>query len=531
MKMTATIQSGEMPFTVEVDRLVRTMGIGVPTTVQLRVSDLIRGDGWQNELSAVLAQASLGVGEILVSVTMEGSTQPTLVAKARILGATRERARSTGPAPRVLRAQVTSWPEEALVPRSRVHRGTHAMDLLKNYAGVAEPSPAVKSLLSVPLRDDGVSVAVPQRGLSDAEFLGRLLVALSEALGCSPLRLSGFLGSPDDPRWSIQIGDINGTDKLTPAPAGPTLGTDDTPPEPEWELLAVDDGPIPATWTNGPTPVAIRSVSGLWDPLAWHGSGAQPLPWDGDGGWVHRVVDEIDTSNGVARWTQHRWHASKFAPAPGTPAEPGLPSGAGWGTVVQVDRNEPTVTVELDRFEDDASQLDVHLVTASSGSGGTAGLHLTPEVGTTVLVTWTGQVDQPPVLLGNTRLDPVNLEAPSLDLGRKARVRLADVRVEEVGAVEVASDLDTHLQRDVHHRVSGETRIELAKDARIEGTRLVSRYKGDVVLESEGAIRKQAGKDLHLAGCGSASLTANREVSVVGAGHRVHLRDEKVEIA
>lgn len=519
MKIVATIQAGDVVFTRTVNLLARVHGIGIPVTCELTIAGEGISDEREGGLMAALAAARSKGAESTFDVFVDDEPIATAVPLRAVGG----RAGS-----RVLRGQLTRWSAEMLVPRWAAVRGFTPAELLASQDCV--PTPEAADWLQDPLRGDRREVSVIQDGLSGRGFVERLLASLPSQLGLPCMAVSGSLGRDDDTAPYVQLARGEDYARIEPRPDGPAGADGASGPTVYRTLEALPGEDEVGSRFEGEQPSAVRVEVGAWTAAAWRSATGRPLPWAGDGeAWVHRVRDEVSGDGVGVRWRRSCHELPRSVAAPGPRGDVGLRAGSAWGRVETFDPQSPTVEVSLFGFDDDAARVLVHLSTPTSGAGENGGLHLVPEAGTTVLVCWSGRVDQPPVLLGNVRLQTVALLAPSLDLGREAHARLVELEVVAAGPVVNRASLDVRHERDVREQVDGKLTV-VVHDVEGSASNADMRFDGDLVVETSGSLRQQCDGEWTAAVRGEVELVANGRARVGGDGSQLAFADGKVDV-
>jgi hypothetical protein len=433
--------------------LVRELGAPVQWHF---ISELKRGDyGGAQESdfvrlilrSGVDVRAVLQPGGVVIcpAARVIGMNRPGQATLAQIdwsgyVGRLDIHAESTAPAPSTV---------DPFIPRRRVHKAKNLLELLDQFKHIAEPIQRVRNELGRISFADKEKTSIIQDSISDWLFFGHILDQCRFLVGDAswlPLTLVGSVdeGAKTAGKWVI-----------TSAARAAFV---------RWNELARRKISFDAK--DGPERVQFGQIGGFcrvpdfpgaqfptvgigrpwrrFDAERWRAWRTQDVPrFTSDGDFVWRIQDRISRSD----QEDIGWETFVFAVPPETvvtgPFQPtALRPWVGTGAVNKSSREEePWIQVELEGFENGSNLAHVRLSTPFSGTDGKRGLHFVPKERTKVELCWTGRFGASVVLIGNTRWDASEFEAPSIFLEETHRAQYEKVHVQQIGEVSVDSDL------------------------------------------------------------------------------------------
>ena len=440
----------------EVDASLDVMSITCRRTIA-------RAERWR--ASAVVARSSRGIlasriagalekGGIEAKLSWTGNKE--FVTRGTVVGAWfEEDARQRMNEDRlVVDMQRTSFePRETspYAPRWRVHPGRTLADVLRGFSDIVALPVAMTNELArtdithLPGHDAG---HVLQCGESDWEFL------------CMLLRRFRHLR----PSMQVTLGSVHaaaearGHWKVVPGSVGQLRdwGMDgDSVVDVEREFRIAETlaafgvrSVTPSVRASDDMAVAVpiwRLIHEEADVEAWSDWIERELPLirGSEGGMITEVVDRLRPAGDTRslQWITDLTMTppKETLPVPGSGEVWG--SWSGTGTVVDIEPRHPWVRVALDGFESGRDEIDVLISTPSSGESGRGGLHFLPSVGSPVAILASRVSWRPPVMIGNVRAEPTQIDAPGWDVQQELHFRSAGVRVHEVGPVTVESGL------------------------------------------------------------------------------------------
>lgn len=344
------------------------------------------------------------------------------------------------------------------VPRRRVHKVSNMQDLVNKFSGVAQPLDPLKADLRQIKFPDGDKTSIVQDGISDWEFVGRILDQcsfLEPGEAWLPLILSGSVAQATAGCWVMCPASRAGYDAWGEV-RGRTVRFQDGKTADGFQR--VDFGQTKAGGHSPEFPNGHAPAAAIWRPErnltggAWDQWRVLDVPQFTDqGSMIWRIEDRLYRS--ARDETRLGWDTKVFAVPPqaqfpGPIAPRPLAPWVGTATVQETSTSGPWIRVKLDGFESGEDVADVRIVTPYSGTNGTRGLHFVPENGTTVAIAWPGRFDASVVLVGNTRQAGADFDSPSTYLEATHKVHYEDIHAEKIGNVTIDSALSMAIQQN-----------------------------------------------------------------------------------
>ena len=424
---------------------------------------IARAERWR--ASAVVARSSRGslasriagaleMGDIEAKLSWSGDAE--FVTRGMVVGAWYEEDARERPSEDrlVVDMQRTSFEPRRTSPyesRWRIHTGRTLADILRVFSDIVElPVAMTNELARVDITHlpDHESGHVLQCGESDWDFLCMLLRACRILRPSMQVTLGSVHAATEDRgHWRVVPGSLR---QLRDWGMDGDRALDVERDFRIAESLTAFDARTVAPSVRAADDMAVavpiwRYVHEETDVQAWSSWIERELPLvrGPSGGMITEVVDRLRPA-GDARnlqWTTDLTiiPPKEALPVPGSGEARGAWTGT--GTVVDVDPRHPWVRVALDGFEDGRDEVDVLISTPSSGESGRGGLHFIPSAGTPVAILAPRVPWRPPLLIGNVRTEPTEIDAPGWDVRQELHFRSAAVRVHDIGAVTVDSGL------------------------------------------------------------------------------------------
>lgn len=362
----------------------------------------------------------------------------------------------------VVQAQNTGILEEkpnALVPRWRVHHVDDLWRVTQKFGYLVRlPDATIKNALSQVRFADADRANVIQAGVSDWEYLAMILwqYRLLGDASLQPMVLSGSVNGDTEGNWVFTWGSKKACEAAGQV-AQRTIRFADADgyerpmffagEEVRSEHLLLPHASIPGG--------GILRHRRPFTHDNWTGWRSKDVPlFTQDGKMVWRVVDRLyDTgSKRVLGWSSKL----EFLPPESTVHQEFPPRlFQPWiaaGKVKQNFRKGPWLEVELADYEKDLKENLVYarLKTIHSGLQGKAGLQLQPEVGTDVMVEWSGRFDESVIYGDNFRARKVEAQHahPSCWIESPAIEEHANIHIRSVGQTVIESDWKTRIEKE-----------------------------------------------------------------------------------
>lgn len=130
--------------------------------------------------------------------------------------------------------------------------------------------------------------------------------------------------------------------------------------------------------------------------------------------YITSVEDHLSCTGSALSWETRFYITAPFEHI--QQPRPVLRPWQGYAKVTNVDKKSPLVGVELAGFDEQHKQANALLLTASIGESGATGLHLSPEVGQWVYLSWSGHLFDPLCIVGILRTIQTLEESPLLQV-------------------------------------------------------------------------------------------------------------------
>lgn len=369
----------------------------------------------------------------------------------------------------VVEAQNTGIREEKpnpLLPRWRVHHVDDLWRVTQKFGHLVRlPDATIKNALSQVRFPDADRANVIQAGVSDWDFLATILwqYRLLGDASLQPMILSGSVSGETEGEWVFTWGSKKACQAAGQVAQRTVRFTEtdgyerpmffpDREARPQHVLL-------PHAVTPGGGSLRIRRP---FNHNAWKEWRSRDLPLFTEGGQTcWRVVDRLfDTgSKRVLGWSS----SLEFMPPESTVHQEFPPRAfEPWLAAGKVKRHflkGPWLEVELPDYEKDLHENLVYnrLRTIHSGKDGKAGLNLLPEIGTDVMVGWSGRFDESPVYGDNFRARKIETQHahPSIWLETHTTEHHEDLLVKSVGQTVIESDWKTRIEQQTQFESVG----------------------------------------------------------------------------
>jgi hypothetical protein len=234
---------------------------------------------------------------------------------------------------------------------------------------------------------------------------------------------------------------------------------------------------------------------------------------------VYRIADRLwpaDTVDETLQWSTRLDPLPEGAIVAGPEPPVHLTPWLRIGEVSETQPKKPWIKVKLEGYEKDNETIQARLHSPYGGTNGKRGLHLAPEAGTKVILSWSGRFHEPLLVLGNVREEEMEFNSPSLWLEALATKQYADILVKQVGKTTVESAFDLEVKETTTMKslkalkLTGEdaTTIESAKAFKIDA-------KDAADIASAKALTLAATQDAKLGGA-NVTVEAQQAAAVKG---------------
>jgi hypothetical protein len=342
-------------------------------------------------------------------------------------------------------------------PRRRVHRVRNWRELVDRLDSVTMVSTGVRNQLERYRFPSGPHTSIIQDGQSDWEFLANVVSQFSHLEQEAALKRLALVGGnvrgETAGRWVLnwasgagyeQSQDVDPRLEDVPGPPVSTRLKFGTAGHTSGYAHEFPTGQFPLShqeWRDRPFDIYA------WERWADHDV---PLFVGPDRQFAWHVLDTLSDAGqhqrDVVNWTTELTVAPRTAVLQSPLPAAGHGAWCAHGRVASASPTEQWIKIRLHDFETNEDLVEARIMSPYSGTDNAKGLHLVPEVGTPVLVAWSGRLMDPLLLLGNIRDKPAAFEAPSLWLERTFTTQYAEIMCRSVGPVTVESDLQMAVQ-------------------------------------------------------------------------------------
>jgi hypothetical protein len=468
----------------------------------------------QVKANAVWNDSPLGSEAVIVHAQWSEELAHHLVLEAH--------ATSLGPAP-------SPAPDpDPFTPRWRVHDGvSDLLKLAQRFAHVAALPNWVKTPMQKVKLAPGDFTSVVQDGLSDWAFFSHLLDhygMLGQDAAMKPLVLTGSVEEAAG-EWLVTYGSKAAYAAMNDVSNRHMTFEDGSLESPTFAHALRETGPWRSELPSGSVLPLTRRVRRCrpFTADAWSAWSARDLPLftKDDERFVYRIVDRLwpgDTSDELLEWTTQYDPLPEGAVVAGPQPPLSIRTWTRIAEVTEVQPKGPWIKAKLEGFESNANIVQARLNSSYSGTNGKRGLHLVPEPGTKVVLTWTGRVHEPLLVLGNVREEETEHAAPSLWLEALATKQYADVLVKEIGKTTVESDLELEIQKATTMKSTGALKVTAEDTADIVSTgalKLEGKDTTDIV--STGALKLEGKDTTDIVSTGELTVAGSAATEVSGA--------------
>jgi hypothetical protein len=457
-------------------------------------------DGGPLQAKPLLGDSPLGEPSTVVGMRWERGRSDMLVVDT--IATTLAAAPSPAPDP------------DPFTPRWRVHTGVqNLLKLAQKLAHVATLPNWVKSQLEKVKFTPDDFTSVIQDGLSDWAFLGHILDQygmLGAEAAMKPLVLVGSVEEAPG-KWLVTYGSKAAWDSM-----GETSNRKIKPEDGALESILFGE-------RHGVVPVATRLwrhrpfTSDAW--TAWSGKDL-PVFAGSNSTFVHRLVDRLwhkDAKGEKIEWSTELSPLPEGAVVAGPEPPVQLRPWLRIGEVSEVQATGPYIKAKLEGFESGSETVQARLQTPYGGTNGKRGLHLVPESGTKVLLSWTGRFHEPVLVVGNVRAEATEFNHPSLWLEALATNQYADLTVKQIGKTTVESDLQMEFQKATTMTSTGALKLTGKDTTDLESEKAFKLTAKDATtLESTKAFKIDAKDTTDVTSTGALTLKSNADAKLGG---------------